>query len=496
MDIKIVIEGQEKSYAMVSDTPISFDRAMESLGLSYNRPCGGRGRCMNCAVRFSYGAPDITVEDERALSYKEIKDGWRLGCRCTITSDCRILVPAKLVQGLAQETQSDADRDAEAAGLGLAAAVDIGTTTIGVAILSAETGQIIASTNVTNSQRKFGADVMSRIQAAAEGHSDELAACVRSDILKGAWTLMSDLSEICDVAIAGNTTMLHLALGYPVQGMASYPFTPYTTAGEKHVEIERTIFNMPCISAFIGGDIVAGLYYLNMGPATGRSLFVDLGTNAEIVLFDGNRYWAASAAAGPALEAGCISCGVASVEGAINHITMVDGRCQISTIAGAPANGICGSGVIDAVYELHKAGIIDDGGLFNYEHSEGFELTDSLLFTPEDVQQVLLAKSAVYAAVTVLLQQAGMKADDVEHLYVAGGLGASLRPESLFGMGMLPEELRDRYEAVGNTALLGAARYAVTKDDAALSAIIDATTVVELGGMPEFEQLFLEHLRL
>lgn len=224
---------------------------------------------------------------------------------------------------------------------------------------------------------------------------------------------------------------------------------------------------------------------------------MDMGTNAELVLFDGKTYYCASAAAGPALEGGNLSHGMASVKGAINHVYIENDVCTYSTIANAPAKGICGSGAIDLIYQLKKEGIIDTGGLLTDKYCQkGYPVAENIFLTGEDIQQVLLAKSAIASGIEVLLDAAGLKAADIAHLYVAGGLGAAARAESVAGIGLIPSELEDKYQAVGNTSLQGTIKYVLNPDDGAIANIIEASQLVELGGNSLFEKRFLENLYL
>ena len=502
MEIKIVISGAEpqKEYVLMAERPIKFVDAMNQLGLSFYRPCGGIGRCLSCAVRFLYGMPQMTSDDERALDFSEMRAGWRLGCKCVITRDCKIEVPASLASEitsvLAEEVQEGADLSKENIGI----AVDIGTTTLATAIIDLTSGKILRQRNCTNSQLRFGADVMSRVKAAMEGHGEELMDCVRQDLTELGKKILGDNFLMHKIVFSGNTIMTHLLLGYTVDGLANYPFVPYTLDSVSFVEKGRNIFFMPCISAFVGGDIVSGLYYLRRkakGKNNDSFLLVDLGTNAELVLFDGNSYWCSSASAGPALEGASLCCGVASVRGAINHLVINNGKCSYTTIGGEAPIGLCGSGVVDLIHELHRNGIIDNGGLLLDEYAEkGYKIAENVVVTGEDIQQVLLAKAAIYSAIELLVREANMSFDDIDHLYVSGGLGASIGVWAASGIGIFPKELLPKFEAVGNTSLLGAIDYVIEGDEAILNEIRAKSKVVILNDNPEFEKIFIDNLYL
>ena len=496
MEIRIVIEGVEpqKEYMLVSDEPISFIEAMSQLGLSFYRPCGGIGKCLSCAIKFVYGMPPMTSFDERGLDFSEMRAGYRLGCKCVITRDCKILVPASLASEitsvLADEVAEDEDINKENIGI----AVDIGTTTLATAVIDLDTGKMLRQRNCTNSQIQFGADVMSRVKAAMEGHNNELMDCVRKDLMKLGREILGENYLMHKVVFSGNTIMTHLLLGMVVDGFARYPFVPYTLDSVKFVKDRRNIFFMPAISAFVGGDIVSGLYYLK---DRGSFLLVDMGTNAELVLYDGKTYYCTSASAGPALEGASLSCGVASVRGAINHLSINDGKCTYTTIGGEAPIGLCGSGVIDLIHELRRNNLIDEGGLLVEEYAEsGYPIAKNVVVTGEDIQQVLLAKAAIYSAITLLIKEAGIQVDDIDHLFVSGGLGATIGVWSAAGIGIFPKELLPKFEAVGNTSLRGAIKFVRDGNEEELQEIKDNAKVVVLNEKPEFQELFLDNLKL
>lgn len=504
MEIKIIIDGEtpQKEHILMSDEPIRFVDAMQQLGLSFYRPCGGIGKCLSCGVKFLYGAPQMTSADEKALDFSDMRAGWRVGCKCVITKDCKIQVPASLAgeitSVLADEVASDEDIDKNNIGI----AVDIGTTTLATAIIDLSTGKILRQRNCTNSQARFGADVMSRVKAAMDGHGEELKNCIRQDLSELGKKILGEDFLMHKIVFCGNTVMTHLLLGYTVDGLAQYPFIPYTLDSVNFVEKGRDIFFMPSISAFVGGDIVSGLFYLKMQAKKHNHLqdtflLVDLGTNAELVLFDGENYWCSSASAGPALEGASLSCGVASVRGAINHLSINNGKCKYTTIGGDKPIGLCGSGIVDLIHELHRNGIIDDGGLLLDEYCEsGYPVAEGVAITGEDIQQVLLAKSAIHSAIQLLVEEAGLKMEDIEHLYVAGGLGASASVWSAADIGLIPTVLAPKYESVGNTALLGGIEYIIEGDEEILNEIKEKSKVVILNDNPGFEKLFLENLML
>lgn len=486
MEIKI----NEK--IVYSDKAISFYEASELAGFSFRRPCGGNGRCLRCGIKFDYGASEVTEADVACYDHKELNDGWRIGCQCTITKDCKITVPIQLLGEIKAEAVAVESAFSFSGDLGVA--VDIGTTTIAVAIVELFTGKTVGTATSANPHIKYGADVVSRIQSAMSDEYAGLAAELRNAIADTVGKVIHDYTNIKRVVCVGNTTMLHLLMGYPVDGLAAYPFKPYTLEGMSYEQGNCKTFLFPGISAFVGGDIVAGMYAIDMIEKDEKSLFVDLGTNAEACLWDGQKLYTTSSSAGPALEGGNISCGVPAVEGAICHVSVLpSGVVAVETIEKKSPVGICGSGIIDAVYELHKAGIIDNGGIIRGRRNE-YKLAENAVLTDEDIQQVLLCKSAICSSIIVLCKRAGLELSEIDKVYVAGGIGVSINMDSAVGLGIFPSELRDKLQPVGNTALKGAIKFLTDFDDSKLKEIVEKTHPIELANSEQFQELFTGNL--
>ncbi|MBQ7148293.1 MAG: DUF4445 domain-containing protein [Pseudobutyrivibrio sp.] len=506
MEIKVVIEDvvPEQEYILMTrpGETISFVQAMDNLGLKFYRPCGGYGKCLSCAIRFVYGAPEMTSDDERALDFSEMRNGWRLGCKCIITKDCKIQVPKRLVSEITSVGISAEDAELPLDKTNIGIAVDIGTTTLAAAAVELNTGKIMRLSTFTNGQLKYGADVMSRIKASIDGHGQELSELVVRDLMEVGTRILGEDFLMHQMVVSGNTVMTHLILNYPVDGMARYPFVPYTLDAVKFRESSRDIYFMPSISAFVGGDIVSGLYYIHQkakkrGKLDDMFLLVDMGTNAELVLYDGITYWCSSASAGPALEGASLKCGVASVRGAINHLSISNGKVKYTTIGGEKPIGLCGSGVIDLVFELRRNRIIDEGGLLIEEYAEtGYPVTEDIVITGEDIQQVILAKAAIRSGIQMLLDAAKIDLKHIEHLYISGGMGASVGIWSAAGIGLFPEELLSKYEAIGNSSMLGDIEFIIDRDEEAIAEIKNNSKVVMLATDPKFEQMFLDNLHL
>ena len=234
--------------------------------------------------------------------------------------------------------------------------------------------------------------------------------------------------KIQRIAISGNTAMIHLMMGYSCEGLGRYPFTSVTldfiqTDAQSLGLMEQTVpvFVSPGISAYVGGDILMGLAAQNILEDKKPCLFLDLGTNAEMALTDGNgKIYVTSAPAGPAFEAANISCGVGSVEGAVSSICIKKGQAAVTTIGKKEAIGFCGSGILEAVYEFWKNHIIDETGLLIDAYFESGFSVGKLKITQTDIRQIQLAKSAVFSAITILMKHAGVKPQEIEKIYLAG----------------------------------------------------------------------------
>ena len=550
--VGVKITEYEKERLIIVPEGIHLKEALDKEFIPYSLPCGGNGSCGRCRVTFMSGAPEASAEDKAHLSADEIRRGVRLLCRCVIDKDCHLVLDKRAddrgmkIEGA--ENSSIPECTEEALGkcfpdetdhiedYTYGIAVDIGTTTIAAALIRVGSGEkesaygndtekmtfdIIRTSGCANSQRKFGEDVISRISAAED---DEILArmgsLVVSDISKlikelvesyevplSGKKMRTDIRDIVAVTITGNTTMLHLLMGRAVSSLGKYPYTPVALEMEKleaavlFGELSNAKLTiLPGISAFVGADIVAGLLTIKMSD-NGRFFFLDLGTNGEMAFYDGSKLKVASAAAGPVFEAGGISCGTASIPGAICHVEVdpKTRKASIETIRRKAPIGICGTGVMETVSELLKAGIMDETGLLTEEYfDEGYPLTEdgSIVLSQQDIRNVQLAKAAIFTGAKALLQ------DNVpDRVYVSGGFGSSIIPEKIVNLGMFPAAFDGKIETVGNSALKGAAMFvaAVLSGPEAeaeavkkLNEIIAEAEVVELAALSSFDEDYIE----
>jgi len=450
-----------------------------------NPTCGGNGNCATCPKRRAEELNNGAFEAVAEYAVSE-KEG---------TVNCDTL------------------KAGNEAGNIYAIAIDLGTTTLAFSLVDIASKQILHTVTRLNSQRKYGADVLSRIQASVDGEQEELRESIQKDLSEGIDELLKEyrIMDIDHVVISGNTTMIHLLMDYDCSTLGVYPFAPVNTElisgtaeeiiGYKQpgAEIKTTI--LPSISAFIGGDIVAGLYALDFATNKEISLFVDLGTNGEIALGNCDRILTTSVAAGPAFEGGNISCGTGSVAGAIcaleiNRNDVSD--IKLNTIHNVPPCGICGTGVIETVAELLKCGLIDETGLLADEYFDtGFPLTNEqepIIFTQQDIRQFQLAKAAVRTGIEVLTKEYGITMDEIDKVYIAGGFGYHLNVAKAASIGLIPPELTTKATSVGNTSLAGAVKYlGDTNASDTIQRIKNASEDIILANDSDFQEVYLKN---
>ena len=389
--------------------------------------------------------------------------------------------------------------------------VDIGTTTIALSLVDLENGAVVDSMTLLNSQRQFGADVISRIQKASEGLSDALQLRLRIDIADGVTALCRQKTEaVVQLVIVGNPTMLHLLLGLRPDSLAVYPFAPVTRSqlslstaelfGDFPVECEAVL--LPSFSAYVGADLVAGLLHCRMDRLDQVTVLIDLGTNGEMAIGNAERVLCTSTAAGPAFEGANISCGMGSVPGAISRFDIEDGAIAIRTIGDVAPLGICGSGVVDIIAVGLREGMIDRTGRLQGDSEAGDSITvgkkangETIVFTQKDVREFQLAKAAIRTGLEILLREFGCNWSDVAAVFVAGGFGARIDVDSAVAVGLLPVEVGGKIQAVGNSALAGTVEYLVHRDRReAVGRLRDTASCIDLSRHPLFNDLFIAQL--
>jgi uncharacterized 2Fe-2S/4Fe-4S cluster protein (DUF4445 family) len=399
----------------------------------------------------------------------------------------------------------------------LGLAVDLGTTNAAGFLIDLESGRKLATLGIENPQVAWGADVISRINAAAQGaaQAEELRGAAVAAIDALAHDLCRAVgatpSDVVDVAICGNTAMHHLLLGLPVRQLGRAPFVAAlcdaldVKARDLGLALARGAYVhlAPNIGGFVGGDHVAALIGSEPDWAAGEtSLMMDIGTNTEISLIHRGAILSASCPSGPALEGGHISCGMRAAEGAIERVSLKDGCIEVTAIGDEPPVGLCGSGVIDALATLRQAGILDERGRFVGEHpalhrdgGARVELAPGVSLTQHDVRAVQLAKAAIRTGIDLLLREAGLAEGAIERVVIAGAFGAYIDVAGAIAIGLLPDLPAARFRQVGNAAGLGvrqmlASRRARTR----AREIAQRCRYVELSTRKDFQACFLGNI--
>lgn len=499
-DIPVKVHSGANTFTLQVKEGQSILNALMEADASFTAICGGRGSCGKCKIKVLEGYLPITVSDKACFSESELEAGMRLSCKAFPEEPLSVEINFKGENDFRVLTEYTMDHDtvslkeqgkaerSKGAGVGhYGIAIDIGTTTIAVQLISLEDGNCVSTYSGINHQRSIGADVISRIKASNDGKKELLRESVRSDLIQGIHYVLSqagvdvleDVSNrVKDIVVAGNTTMIHLLMGYDCKSLGEYPFKPvnikmiestYTEIfGEEYLNAVVRI--IPGISTFVGGDITAGVYSCDMDKKETYNMLIDLGTNGEMVLGNKERLLVTSTAAGPAFEGGNIKWGVGCLEGAIAGVEIVDGKPKIRTIADKSPIGICGTGVIETLAELVKEGIVDETGCLDDEYFEyGFPLAvtdkgEKIVFTQQDVREIQLAKAAVRAGIETLILRYGITKEQVEHVYLAGGFGFKLDCGKAIEIGMIPTEFSSKVEAVGNSALRGAVKCLLSEE--------------------------------
>lgn len=417
-----------------------------------------------------------------------------------------------------------------------ALALDLGTTTLAASLIELPGGRRLAQTGSMNPQRCFGADVVSRLDAAVHSETalTEMSQLIRSEI----WRLATDLSsstgipltQIQQIAIAGNPAMQHLLLGLPVRTLAFPPYRPLFTGGRHLKAIElgwesvADVYLFPMPGGFVGGDTVAFLYgqLATSGPAQDRpcistldpALYLDMGTNGEIALVTGDTIWATSAAAGPAFEGGNLSCGMAALPGAVSSVRIDGDRVRLATIGTTEPIGICGSAAIETVSELLQHDLLEPTGrlrdageipsnlaqrLVLHQEETAFVIHRDarrlLLLTQSDIRQIQLAKGAIRAGIEVVLDRSRIRFQALKNVILTGSFGAVLRPEWLKSVGIFDTGMLQDILFIPEGALTGVER-ALARGDRfeSVEQLGHCFKVVPLSGTPLFEQKFMQHI--
>ena len=400
-----------------------------------------------------------------------------------------------------------------------ALAFDLGTTTVVATLLDLETGQPRAVQSILNAQQSFGADVITRISATMldDGAMAILQARAHETLQQLAEEVCAeagvDAQAVYEIVVTGNVTMIQLALGIDPEPLSMAPFTiaarrlPEARASDFGVRVHERApaVLFPALGAYVGPDIVAGILATGLTLDRRVRLFIDVGTNSEIVLGSSAMALATAAPAGPAFEAAQIRCGMRAADGAIEGVRIVDGDVQLTVIGDVEPVGLCGSGLVDAVAQLVGAGILDHSGRFVLGSSERlgkigeenvFYLSDEIYLSQRDVRELQFAKASIATGWTILCKDLGIEPEEIAQVLLGGSFGSYLTPASAVKIGLVPNLPVTRIVSAGNVAGEGAKIAALSVTErAAANAVLDEVAYVELSGRSDFNDLFVDQLR-
>ena len=470
--------------------------ALRRAGFSIPAACGGRGRCGKCRVT--------------------VNGASRLACKA-VPADGDVVVLPEAADGTIL-TESVGMTFPGTGERGCAAAVDLGTTTVALRLLDLASGRELKTVSAWNVQSSYGADVISRIRYTMDdpGGLEELSARIRTqteELLRGALASAGRPADtLRRVAVAGNTVMQHLFAGLPVRSIAAAPFAPLSLFDGDTADtlLGAPVFYAPCVAGYVGGDVTAGLLASGLYRKPGLHLLLDLGTNGEMALGGAEGFSCCAVASGPAFEGAGIACGMIALDGAVSRVRY-DRDFLYDVIGASEPRGLCGSGLIDLAAVLLSLGVIDRSGrllppedtpprLRRFVTPDGkgngiFHLTDRVYLTAEDVRSLQLAKAAVAGGIEVLLRQRDLDAAALDGVYIAGGFGSYIDPDSAMAIGMLPRLPRSKLHCLGNTSLAGASLASLDGESRrSLRDIAARCRYIELSGRQDFARAFTDHM--
>ncbi len=464
---------------------------LREKGLAPDAPCGGHGTCGKCKVL-------INGEE-------------KLACQISVEQDITVALfdrgqTSILTDGIDLAVHMNPWKEGDLI------AFDIGTTSVVCYLLDGKTGKELGTASMLNPQSVYGADVISRIQAAIGGEMENL----RNAVCTGMNELIDRVcsgqgiapAQIGTIAVVGNPAMQQLFLGISPENLATVPFAPVLTK----MQIIPASDHFPCctnadllivpdISGYVGADTIGCVLSTKQYEAEKIVLMVDIGTNGEMVLGNRDRMMACSTAAGPALEGARIHFGMRGAPGAIDHVWLEEGQLRCSVIGGGKPQGICGSGLIDAVAALLDAGLINKRGrILDTKEVDGQRvvyLSENFYLTQDDIREVQLAKGAISAGISLMAEHLGIELEQIDSVLLAGAFGSFLRPESACRIGLLPPVLLGKIKAVGNAAGSGAKLMACDQDQFALTQeLVEKIEFIELAELSGFQKAFARGMGL
>jgi uncharacterized 2Fe-2S/4Fe-4S cluster protein (DUF4445 family) len=503
--------------------------AAGQAGIILNTVCGGKGTCKKCLVYLEPEARKVLACQHRIESNLTV----------TIPTDSRFFEQRILTEGIDAASRIERDvyerylpEGSTAAIYGIA--VDLGTTTVVARLVDMADGQCKATEAALNPQTHFGDDVISRIAYAQAGNGfaelhETIINCINDLAVKLCRKAAIDRNDVYEICLVGNTTMGHIFLGLPISQLGRAPYAAYSLdahdvcPGELALQMNPSgnIHTVENIAGFVGSDTTAVALAADIDSADEMTLIVDIGTNGEIVLGTKDKLYAASCAAGPALEGARITCGSRAAEGAIEAVVINENDIDLDVIGNIPPRSICGSGLIDAVAVMLDLGIIDATGRFanpsalagklpSAIFSRIIELNGELAFclapapnvnerpvflSQKDIRQLQLAKGAIQTGIVLLQKKLGLEDSDIEHILLAGAFGNYIRKQSALRIGLLPAVAADKIRFIGNAAASGSQMILLSRrcrDQA--RELARKIKYIEIAHEPDFQDIFADSM--
>jgi uncharacterized 2Fe-2S/4Fe-4S cluster protein (DUF4445 family) len=402
-------------------------------------------------------------------------------------------------------------------------AVDVGTTTVVAYLVNLKTGRIVATKSDYNGQIVHGDDVISRINYALKDYDkivelqSRILATINKLVQEAVEGAGCSTSDVYEASFAGNTVMMSFLCGAETSAIASAPYVPPFRSSLRlkardlglKLNSSAVVYTLPLISGYVGGDVVADILVSGMHKRDENSLLIDLGTNGEVVLKSGNGTFAASTAAGPALEGAGLSNGMRGMEGAIESVSIDTETYEVyyRTIGDKEPRGICGSGVVDSIACMLISGILDSKGrmvdlniprLVRVGEERAFVLADGeggrkVYISQSDVRRFQLAKAAIFSACLLLLRMAGLSVRDLSRVYIAGAFGNYIDPRSAMTVGMIPELPSSKIVQIGNGSGYGAVMSLLSREAKEEAELVARTTkAIDLNAIREFQKEFID----
>ena len=521
MPIVTVVYGEKEKIVQAQPGSLLGDVIAET-GLPLEQPCAGRGTCGKCKVLVEEGVdPPDEIELEN-LTPGELALNNRLACRARIQEDARVVLSPIVVYSNKIFKSSWRYKKEQDVPLGLA--IDLGSTTVAAFLTMLDNGEVAAGGGSLNQQTVYGADVISRLAAAMDDpiNAERLHKLALASINQAVDTLKLSQrirERIQRVTIVGNVAMHHLLAKFPLDSLGLMPFQPYRSEAIKDAtHLMSGIFPAganvslpPLIGGFVGSDALACLAYFDFDNPPGPMAAIDLGTNGEVMVTDGERILTASTAAGPAFEGVNISCGTRAVDGAIVDTRIEGDELILTTIADEAPVGLTGSGLLSAVYQFRQAGLIHTSGriiadppifaeriIVNDEGARSIKLTPDggLKLTQTDVRELQKAKGAIRAAIDVLMMQLDLKPHDLQKVILTGSFGGQVDIDAILEIGMIPPVSKDVVETVANGAGFGAAIFLSEAGFARAERIAGHAKQIDLDTDENFNRLYIEGMYL